>query len=132
MIAHIMKSGCPSMQEAEELLDQKLSEEAWTNGAYTCVVDRSGKLVHLSIKRVDRGPAKDWRHFQQIKNDILGEEVEAIELFPAESRVVDTANQFHLWRKLPGERFEIGFDFKLVQSESDDVSGYQQRPHNDE
>jgi hypothetical protein len=108
MVAHIMNVGAASKLGAEELLDRKLHEETWTNGVYTCVVDRSGDMVHLSIKRVDRGHVKDWRHLQQIKNDILGDEAEAVELFPAESRRVDIANQFHLWCKLPGERFEFG------------------------
>lgn len=54
-------------------------------------------LVHLSIKRLDQNPARDWRDLQRIKNQLLGEECEAMELFPAESRLVDTANQTHLW-----------------------------------
>jgi len=28
---------------------------------------------------------------------IVGEEHEAFEVYPAESRLVDTANQYHLW-----------------------------------
>jgi hypothetical protein len=55
------------------------------------------KTVHLSIKRFDRGPVRDWRHLQQIKNEVVGPEAEAFEIFPAESRLVDTANQYHLW-----------------------------------
>jgi hypothetical protein len=39
----------------------------------------------------------DWRDLQAIKNQLCGDEAEAIQLFPAESRVVDTANQYHLW-----------------------------------
>lgn len=54
-------------------------------------------LIHLSIKRIDRQPVHDWRELQEIKNQIVGPEHEAMELYPAESRVVDTANQFHLW-----------------------------------
>lgn len=34
---------------------------------------------------------------QQIKNMIVGEEHESFELYPAESRLVDTAIQYHLW-----------------------------------
>jgi hypothetical protein len=54
-------------------------------------------VIHLSIKRVDREPVTDWRHKQEIKNMVVGPEFEGIELFPAESRCVDTANQYHLW-----------------------------------
>jgi hypothetical protein len=54
-------------------------------------------MAHLSIKRFDREAIRDWRHFQQIKNDICGPETEAVELYPAESRLADNANQYHLW-----------------------------------
>lgn len=55
------------------------------------------ELVHVSIKRVDKAPVHDWRHFQEIKNMLVGPSFEAVELYPAEDRVVDTANQYHLW-----------------------------------
>lgn len=60
---------------------------------------RAGLLTifTLSIRRNDRAPARDWRDFQRIKNELVGKEIEAIELYPAESRKVDEANQFHLW-----------------------------------
>ncbi len=52
---------------------------------------------HLSIRRQDREAIHDWRHFQQIKNEICGTEREGLELYPAESRVLDAANQYHLY-----------------------------------
>ena len=59
-------------------------------------------LWHLSIKRHDREPMQDWRVLQAIKNAIVGEDVEAVELYPAESRVVDTSNQYHLYAFISG------------------------------
>lgn len=56
-----------------------------------------GALWHLSIRRQDREALPDWRDFQQIKNDICGSECEALELYPAQSRVMDSANQYHLF-----------------------------------
>jgi hypothetical protein len=52
---------------------------------------------------------------QAIKNGIVGEECEAVELYPAESRLVDTANQYHLWA-LPSDlmRFPFGFRERSV------------------
>ena len=68
-------------------------------------------MVHLSIKRIDKHPVHDWRHFQWIKNELVGEEHEAIEIYPAESRMVDTSNQYHLWVFAePGVRLPIGFN----------------------
>jgi hypothetical protein len=64
-----------------------------------------GALVHLNIRRRDGAPImRDWRHFQQIKNELIGEECEAFELYPPESRKVDDTNSYHLWGFAPGFR----------------------------
>jgi hypothetical protein len=55
------------------------------------------EMIHLSIKTNDRSPVIDWRDKLRIKNELCGEDAEAVELYPAMSRVVDGANQFHLW-----------------------------------
>ena len=73
------------------------------------------ELWHLSIKRNDREAFHDWRVMQQIKNAICGREAEAIELYPAESRLVDTANQYHLWAFMnDGDRLPFGFSDRVV------------------
>jgi hypothetical protein len=54
-------------------------------------------MIHLSIRTQDRTPARSWRDFQRIKNQLAGPEYEGLEIYPAESRKVDTANQYHLW-----------------------------------
>lgn len=92
----------------------KANENIWLNDLYQVVVKNvempAGDGWHLSIKRLDKAPITDWRHKQWIKNQLLGPEVEAVELYPAESRVVDSANQYHLWAfKKPGFRFPLGF-----------------------
>lgn len=68
-----------------------------------------GRIVHLSIKRVDRGPiVRDWRHMQRIKNELVGPECEGVELYPAESRLLDEANQYHMW-VVPDATFRFPF-----------------------
>lgn len=57
----------------------------------------SVKYTWLSIKRKDNQAKPDWRVFQWIKNQLVGEECEGIEVYPPESRLIDTCNQFHLW-----------------------------------
>ena len=74
---------------------------------------------HLLISSVNHEPVHDWRDLQQIKNLLCGPESEAIELYPAESRLVDTRNQYHLWvfmdKKMSGYvRLPIGFDERNV------------------
>ena len=84
-------------------------------------------MIHLSIKRRDKQPIHDWRHLQRIKNEIVGPEYEAIELYPAETRLVDSADQYHLWvLDKPGVRFPFGFRERFVSIAP--VPGGSQRP----
>lgn len=68
----------------------------------------------LSIKRKDKEAIHDWRELQEIKNKLCGKEREAIELYPSESRLVDSSNQFHLWVLPEGEKFPFGYGDRLV------------------
>lgn len=51
----------------------------------------------LMIVNTDQSAHHDWRDFQRIKNDLFGEEYEALELYPAESRKVDPSNAYILF-----------------------------------
>jgi len=103
--------------------------EVWVNSRYQVLTRRTetemGPLVHLSIKRLDKLPIHDWRDLQRIKNELLGPESEACELYPGESRLVDTSSQFHLW-SYPGKRAPFGFEERLVSEGS--TRGAKQRP----
>lgn len=106
-------------------------DQCWKNSRYTVLVrytkDRFGDdLVHLSIKRNDKNPMHDWRDMQRIKNEILGEDEEAVEIYPAESRLVDTANQYHLWCFM-GQRLPFGYEAERIVMEEVSVGG-KQRP----
>lgn len=72
-----------------------------------------GRVVHLSFKTRDKQPHHDWRDMQRIKNEIVGPEYDAIELYPKESRCVDHANQYHLFCFLDHE-VPLGFTHRLV------------------
>lgn len=95
-------------------------EEQWANDEYIVnkrehepLDENTPRMIHLSIRNADRTSVKhDWRDFQRIKNQLAGPEWEGVEIYPAESRKVDGANQFHLWcfeTILP-----IGFHHRLV------------------
>jgi len=90
---------------------------------------RGGSILHLNIRRRDGGMIWDWRHFQQIKNEIAGEDCEAVQIFPAESRKVDTSNKWHLWVLPQGARIDLGWaDRDVSYNEIRDVPGLRQRP----
>jgi hypothetical protein len=107
-------------------------ERIWTNDRYTAITrELAGGWTWLSIRRNDRAAGRDWRHFQRIKNDICGPEREALELYPAESRLVDTSNQYHLWVLPAGERLPFGYQEREVMDADDPELariGARQRP----
>lgn len=112
-------------------------DEIWLNDKYQVNIRRQTaengpmgglELVHLSIKRVDKQCVHDWRDLQRIKNELVGPECEAVELYPAESRLVDSANQYHLWC-INDPTFRFGFGFnggRLVDDSS--IGGSVNRP----
>lgn len=120
-------------RDKEELFSSIIAQhQVWANDIYCVHVRDQGKgplgtLVHLSIKRHDRAPITDWRDKQAIKNQLCGHEAEGMELYPAESRVVDTANQYHLWvfKDGPGLR-GIGFA-EGFKDDADPIGFSQQR-----
>ena len=85
-------------------------------------------VVHISFSRIDGGAAVDWRDKQHMKNQLIGAENEGVELFPAESRKADGANQFHIFVLADSKaRFPFGFTDRLVSDESE-LPGVRQRP----
>ena len=97
-----------------------IGADCWMNDIYTVIkydCSRVGEKLEnwpemwwLSIKRNDKEIIRDWRELQEIKNILIGAENEAVELFPAESRKVDTANQYHLFvLKDKNLRFPFGY-----------------------
>lgn len=98
--------------EAETDLDM----EYWENCFYYASVARfdtgfalgGGPYAKIGITALDETARHDWRDFQRIKNDVCGPEWEAIELYPAESRLVDPSNRFYLWAVPDGVFAQVG------------------------
>lgn len=120
-----------SRAQAKEQLARLQRMEWWGNELYSVAVERDVehgfgagvRVDHLSIHRRDRAPCQDWRDFQAIKNACCGPETEALELYPANSRVVDTANEYHLWalisRAPDGDaRIPVGWQMGLQTEDS--------------
>lgn len=113
----------------------------YQNARYEVHVHRFTKMpigmtvIQLSIKRRDKREIHDWRDLQRIKNEIVGPEIEAIEIYPAESRLVDTANQYHLWCFPEGHQVPVGYcDGRVVMAADSNAKtsmGSRQRPFED-
>ena len=115
--------------EVDQVLVELETAEMWTNDQYVVVVTRreDGTVEELSIRREDRRAAHDWRDFQRIKTEIAGAETEGFEIYPAESRLMDTANQYYLFCLRPGERVPAGYIGGRNVTESS-LAGSGQRP----
>lgn len=72
------------------------------------------EMTWLSIRRNDRKATQDWRHLQAIKNELTSPEREAVQLYPAESRLLDESNQIHLWVYPEDQALPFGYANRSV------------------
>ena len=109
----------PSVAEkaffVEQALQRMTAINIYQNDIYRVEVKVEKPLIHLDIRRRDTKTCNEWHDFQQIKNELVGPEHEAVQLFPAESRLVDTGNEYHLWvYPNPNMRIQLGFRDRFV------------------
>jgi hypothetical protein len=134
LLAEIVRLQKITMADAKARLDAyEKGSEYWINNLYQVQVRRfeETKSAHINIRRRDgKAIFRDWRHFQWIKNQLIGEECEAVELYPAESRMVDASNKYHLWCSTdPAFRFPLGMNERDVDySRGGEMNGTRQRP----
>ena len=110
----------PGNQVSEHATVMVMDEEPWTpfqmvgrdaDGAFKYVNSRYQvavyspeevgpdypPVIHLAFKHNKNVAITDFRDFQRIKNELVAEEAYAIQVFPPESKMVDTSNHYHLW-----------------------------------
>lgn len=91
--------------EGQQRMPNGEMADCWRNGLYSGFIRRfsagfpigDGPYLVISIVNEDESARHDWREFQQLKNWLAGDEWEALELYPAESRLQDPSNCFYLW-----------------------------------
>ena len=95
------------LQYATNHLNEVTKQIWWANDLYMAtVLHEPNGWAHITFKRNDGGTNVSWQEKQWLKSDVLGEDCEALELFPAESRVVETAGYHYLWGK---KELAVGF-----------------------
>jgi hypothetical protein len=99
--------------------DGSLKEVYESDTYHVEAIRHKGDVRQILIRRHDWQPLADWRDKQAIKNQIAGAESEAIELYPAESRLSDNGNWSHLWLQPGGAKFPYGYSegSRLTQGE---------------
>lgn len=81
---------------------EKFADKVYKNNKYIVQVfrdvERKGRnYIKVMIRRSDSEPIYSWQDMYRIKNEIFGEEVEAIQFFPKKSELVDDANLYWFW-----------------------------------
>ena len=84
---------------------------AWVNQVYSVQVfdhlSSWGVITHLLVRPHDMQPVHRWSDLQRIKDDLVGVDRVAVEVYPAAKDMVDVANIYHLWCLPAG--FELPF-----------------------
>jgi hypothetical protein len=103
----------------ESAVQRMTAVNIYENDTYHVEVKHAPPFIHLDIRRRDGKTCNEWQDFQRIKNELVGPEHEALQLFPAESRLVDTGNEYHLWVCTDTQaRFQFGFKNRFVLGET--------------
>jgi hypothetical protein len=91
-------------------------DAVWKNSAYVMFryVHETdiGRIERLLVRRNDAQPVRSWADLQRIKDELIGPERTAVEVYPPASELVDDANCYHLWALPPG----AALPFSLVHS----------------
>lgn len=69
---------------------------AHRNKVFAVLERRVEGAVHLAVSSLSED-RPTWWEMQRIKNELVGEDATAVEVYPPQSEVVDGADMFHLW-----------------------------------
>ena len=129
-------------KQAKWQYNRLMEDEIWVNDLYQVNIARGDNvpnnmmgvpMIHLSIKRLDKQAVRDWRHMQSIKDSLVGPDHEGFELFPSGTRLVDGANQYHMFVFEDKDlRLPIGWAVRAVNYDPPEGSGVTQRGENEE
>ncbi len=67
------------------------------NDLYRVLVAKTGKYLHVRIRRLDDLPITSFSDMQEIKNYFIGPENVAIQVFPRASDYINNTNTYHLF-----------------------------------
>ena len=118
-----------TLNQIKEILYKEYFAEIYVNDIYQVAVYRNedadelihipefkGRCTWLSIKRKDKRPVNNWQDMQTIKNRLVGTNCDAMQLYPAEKRMVNTSNQYHLIVFPEGEVIPFGWMERVVNT----------------
>jgi hypothetical protein len=88
----------------------------WVNVRFLHAKDSSiPAIMHITVCRRDRCQLVPFRDVMRMKRELFHPEIELVELFPAESRLADAANDYHYWGVWSTDyKFTIGYQNRIV------------------
>lgn len=115
-VEEVMAATGSGEEAAKDRIAWLKSQSVWVNNLYQVNVEYlPDDMAHVTIRRLDKQPIHNWVHFQRIKNQVLGEDCEAVEIFPKERDLVDAKHHYHLWGYRKGDKtFGLGFTGRNV------------------
>lgn len=94
-------------------------EQYWRNSFYTVMVKHIVPSegvegpVRLDIRHNQDKAIREWKHLQRIKNELVGEEREAMEIFPPQSMIANMSNMHNLFVTPVGVSSVYVYDEKM-------------------
>ena len=100
---------------SNSIIYYKVVSQVLEVGDGVCLNEQFNGTVWLSI-RANNGMTveRDWRDYQAIKNDLVSPDRQAIEIYPKESKLVDTVNVVHLWVLPEDIEIPVGYQYRDV------------------
>lgn len=99
-----MLRGWNSFEDAmDEVIDRGIPmprglHRVWKNNVYVVQAFLKPEgITLLMVRRNDAEPIRSWSDMQRIKNELMGIDRVAVEVYPRERDVVDEAHMYHLW-----------------------------------
>ena len=78
----------------------------------TSFTDRNEPIRHLRVWKWNEKDGISWDTLQQIKNEVVGEDVVMVEVYPAANDMVFLSNMRHLWEMPAGVPFGLHTRFR--------------------
>ncbi len=117
-VDEVMAATGSGEEAARDRIEWLKSQSVWVNNLYQVNVEYlPDDMAHVIIRRLDKQPIHNWVHFQGIKNQVLGKDCEAVEIYPKETDLVDAKHHYHLWGFRKGDKsFGVGFTGRNVDA----------------
>lgn len=93
------------------------------DGKYDILYDKVDGYTHLRIQRIDNKPIHNYMDLQEIKNDLLGNDVIAIEIYPAQKDFKNCSNTYHIWTWKGIEAPNLSKIYKYKEQAKRNISG---------